>query len=141
MTSIQEMRRAVVVGLVVVGFAVLHGAPPDAMAAQQGRGSAGKKKYVATLDITVDKESGKLRKPTPAETEELVATRTTLTSRSTDGLKQTALSGGGTAVNLEGRFAPVMLWKPNPDGTNEVKCVTSFEEAADFLGLVEDVAR
>ena len=45
MTSIQEMRRAVVVGLVVVGFAVLHGVAPDAMAAQQGRGSAGKKKY------------------------------------------------------------------------------------------------
>ena len=128
-------------GLVATGIAVFSAAQTDAMAAQQGRANAGKKKYVATLEITVDKKSGKLRKPTAAETDELVATLTALTSRSTEGLKQVTLPSGGTAVNLEGRFAPVMLAKPNPDGTSEVKCVTSFEEAADFLGLVEDVAR
>ncbi len=132
--------RAVAVGIAVAAVAVASMAQPEAMA-QQGRANAGKKKYVATLEITVDKKSGKLRKPTAAETEELVATLTTLTNRSTEGLKQVALPGGGTAVNLEGRFAPVILSKPNPDGTSEVKCVTSFEEAADFLGLVEDVAR
>ena len=90
-------------------IAVTSVAQPEAMAAQQGRANAGKKKYVATLEITVDKKSGKLRKPTAAETDELVATLTALTSRSTEGLKQVALPGGGTAVNLEGRFAPVML--------------------------------
>jgi hypothetical protein len=31
-----------------------------------------------------------------------------------------------------------MLARPNPDGTSEVRCVNSFAEAADFLGLVED---
>ena len=133
-------RRAVAIGI-AVAIAVFSIAQPIAMATQQSRASAGKKKYVATLEITVDKKSGKLRKPTASETEELVATLTRLTSRSTEGLKQVALPGGGTAVNLDGRFAPVILSKPNPDGTSEVKCVTSFEEAADFLGLVEDVAR
>ena len=127
--------------MAVTAMAVFSMAQPEAMAAQQGRANAGKKKYVATLEITVDKQSGRLRKPTAAETDELIATLTALTSRSTEGLKQVALPSGGTAVNLQGRFSPVMLSRPNPDGTSEVKCVTSFEEAADFLGLVEDVAR
>jgi len=134
-------RRAVAVGLIATGIVALSAPQTDAMAAQQGRANAGKKKYVATLEITVDKKSGKLRKPTEAETETLVATLTTLTNRSTEGLRQVERPGGATVVNLEGRFAPVMLSRPNPDGTSEVKCVTSFEEAADFLGLVEDVAR
>ena len=77
--------------LIAAGIAVTSMAQPEAMA-QQGRANAGKKKYVATLEITVDKKSGKLRKPTAAETETLVATLTTLTSRSTEGLKQVARS-------------------------------------------------
>ena len=140
-TSRGAAGRVVAVGLAVTAIAVLSMAQPEATASPQGRANAGKKKYVATLEITVDKTSGRLRKPTAAETEELVATLTALTSRSTEGLKQVTLPSGGTAVNLEGRFSPVMLSRPNPDGTSEVKCVTSFEEAADFLGLVEDVAR
>ena len=139
--AMRFMGRTVAFGMAVTAIAVFSMAQSEARAAQQGRAGAGNKKYVATLEITVDKKSGKLRKPTAAETETLVATLTALTSRSTEGLKQVAVPRGGTLINLEGRFAPVMLSRPNPDGTSEVKCVTSFEEAADFLGLVEDVAR
>ena len=62
--------RAVAVGIAVAAIAVTSMAQPEAMA-QQGRANAGKKKYVATLEITVDKKSGKLRKPTAAETEDI----------------------------------------------------------------------
>jgi hypothetical protein len=107
-----------------------------AATAQQNPGRV--KKYTATRAITIDDQSGALRLPTAQETQTLVERLMTLTNRSTDGLQTTSLPNGAAAVNLDGRFAPVMLARPNPDGTSEVRCVTSFEEAAEFLGLVED---
>jgi hypothetical protein len=86
------------------------------------------------IDIAMDA----LRLPTAQETQELVDRLSVLTNRSTEGLQATALSSGAVTVNLEGRFESVMLVRPNADGTSEVRCVTSFDEAADFLGLVED---
>jgi hypothetical protein len=97
-----------------------------------------KKKYTATRAIVVDAQSGELRVPTPQETQELVDALVVLTNRSTEGLQTTALPNGARAVNLEERFQSVMLARPNPDRTSETRCVTTFEEAADFLGLVED---
>jgi hypothetical protein len=105
-----------------------------AASAQQGRA----KKYVATREITVDRQSGQLRLPTAEETQELVDRLVAMTDRSTDGLEATTLANGTTRVDLQGRFASVMLARPNPDGTSEVRCVNSFAEAADFLGLVEE---
>lgn len=99
---------------------------------------ADNKTYVATRDIAVDKQTGRARKPTPEETRELVATLRSMTSRSTEGLKAQTLPSGAKQVTLEGRFAPVALARPREDGSGmEVKCVTTFEDAADFLGLVE----
>jgi hypothetical protein len=95
------------------------------------------KTYVATREITVDKQTGKVRKPTTAETQELVATLRQMTSRSTEGLTAKTLPNGTKQVTLEGRFGPVTIARPLADGTMEVRCVTSFEEAADFLGLVD----
>jgi len=97
-----------------------------------------KKKYTATRAIVVDSQSGAVRMPTAQETQELVDNLVTLTNRSTEGLQITTLPNGTQAVNLENRFQSVMLTRPNPDGTSEIRCVTTFEEAADFLGLVED---
>jgi hypothetical protein len=107
-----------------------------AASAQQNPGQA--KKYNPTRAITVDDQTGALRLPTAQETQTLVDRLVALTNRSTDGLQVSSLPNGVAALNLDGRFAPVMLARPNPDGTSEVRCVTSFEEAADFLGLVED---
>jgi hypothetical protein len=105
-----------------------------AASAQQGRS----KKYVATRAITVDQQTGELRLPTGEETQALVDRLVAMTNRSTDGLQTTALANGTTMVDLQGRFESVMLARPNPDGTSEVRCVDTFAEAADFLGLVED---
>jgi hypothetical protein len=95
------------------------------------------KKYVPTQAITRDETTGKLRKPTPQETEELVRTLKKMTNRSSEGMSEERLSNGAVRVNIAGSFAPVMLAKPNADGTTETRCVTTFEEAAAFLGLVE----
>ncbi|HEV3469320.1 MAG TPA: hypothetical protein VG148_08370 [Pyrinomonadaceae bacterium] len=95
------------------------------------------KTYVATREITVDKQTGKVRKPTAEETQELVASLKQLTSRSTEGLTAKTLADGTKQVTLEGRFGPVTIARPRADGTMEIKCVTNFEDAAEFLGLVE----
>jgi len=106
---------------------------PAALAQQrQGNG----KKYVATRDITVDKQTGQLRKPTAEETETLVAQLTAMTNQSAEGLQQTS-GTNGVFVDLQDRFQSTVLARPNPDGTSELRCVTTFEEAAEFLGLVE----
>jgi hypothetical protein len=96
------------------------------------------KKYIATRQITVDQQTGALRLPTPEETQDLVDRLTAMTNRATDGLQTRTLPNGAQSVNLEGRFESVMLVRPNADGTSEIRCVNSFEEAADFLGLIED---
>jgi hypothetical protein len=96
------------------------------------------KKYVATRPITVDAQTGALRVPTAEETQQLVDRLATLTDRSMNGLQVVTLPNGVATLNLQDRFESVILARPNADGTSEVRCVTSFEEAADFLGLVED---
>lgn len=105
-----------------------------AASAQQGRS----KKYIATRAITVDQQSGTLRLPTTEETQQLVDRLVAMTNRSTEGLQPTTLPNGATTIDLRGRFESVMLARPNPDGTSEVRCVNTFAEAAEFLGLVED---
>jgi len=95
------------------------------------------KTYVGTKDIIVDKQTGKARKPTADETRELVVTLSTLTNRSSDGLSVVARPDGIKQVDLDGRFNGVTLARPGADGSMEVRCVTSFDEGADFLGLEE----
>lgn len=96
------------------------------------------KKYIATRNTVVDRETGRLRKPTDQEVEELVLSLTELTKRSDENLNSYTLPGGGDVIDVDGGFAGVMLARPTADGTMETRCVFTFEEAAEFLGLVED---
>jgi hypothetical protein len=109
-------------------------ASPPAFA-QQRQGN--NKKYIATRDITIDKQTGQLRRPTAEETEALVGQLTAMTNQSTEGLQETSLTNG-VRLDLQDRFQSIILARPNADGTSELRCVTTFEEAAEFLGLVED---
>jgi len=95
------------------------------------------KRYKATSPIVVDRQTGRLRMPTREETDELVQTLSTLAKRP-EGLPQTSAASGAVAIDLDGGFGGVMLARPNGDGTFETKCVFTFEEGAEFLGLVED---
>lgn len=108
--------------------------------AAQGPGNAPgqQKKYRATRPIVPDRQTGQWRMPTADEVVETVANLTTLTNRASEGLPETQVADAGVAVDLENGFAGVLLARPNEDGTLETKCVFTFEEAAEFLGLVED---
>ena len=124
----------ILMGMESVGFS--GSAPkPNPISVQQA------KKYKATKEITVDKQTGQRRLPTAEETLVLVDTLARMTNNSTAGLKETTLPNGAKAIDLQGRFAGVTLARPNADGAMETKCVYSFADAADFLGLVEDGGR
>jgi hypothetical protein len=89
----------------------------------------------ANQKIKIDPRTGKLRTPTAAEARAIVETVQGLTNRSSKGLQVVRDADGTTKVDLQGRFQTVVLAKPNPDGTNEIRCVTSLEEATAFLGI------
>jgi hypothetical protein len=89
----------------------------------------------ANQKITIDSQTGKLRKPTVDEARALVETITGLTNRSSKGLQVEEAANGMKKVDLQGRFQTVVLAKPNPDGTNEIRCVSTAKEAAEFLGI------
>src|SRR4051812_25867801 len=71
---------------------------PKAMPPQSQAG----KTYVPTREITVDAQPGKVRKPTAEETQELVASLSSMLSKSTDGLAARTLPDGTRQVTLEG---------------------------------------
>jgi hypothetical protein len=60
--------------------------------------------------------------------------------RAPDVVATNAVAGktGGRMAVLGGGFAGVMLARPRTDGTYETRCVFSFEEGAEFLGLVAE---
>ncbi len=126
-------RLGVFVGLVVlvIGFVAAFTAPRNSS-------HASPKKYKATKEIILDQATGTLRKPTPEETETMVSDLAVLTNRSTTGLTVTPGAQGSQMVDLQGRFGGVALGRANPDGTTEVRCVFTLEEAEEFLGLEED---
>ncbi len=95
------------------------------------------KRYKATRTIA-DRQTGQLRMPTNQEIDEMVGNLATLANRPAEGLQQSSVANGGVAVDLGGGFGGVMLARPNADGTWETKCVFTFEEGAEFLGLEED---
>ena len=95
------------------------------------------KRYKATRPIVVDQQTGQARMPNQQEVDETVATLSVLASRP-ENLPQVSGASGGVAVDLEGGYGGVMLARPNPDGTWETRCVFTFAEGAEFLGLVED---
>jgi hypothetical protein len=103
--------------------------------ARSGQGQ--QKRYVATREVIVDQTTGQRRKPTDEEIEALVVQVSALTNRSSEGLTVTKRPDGTQMMDLQDRFNNVALARANEDGTTSVRCVTSMEEAAEFLGLQE----
>jgi hypothetical protein len=121
-------------------FIALAAAGPSksAAAATNPAPQAPQKRYKATHPIIVDRQTGQLRMPTRQEIDELVGNLATLANRPTEGLQQTSVANGGVAIDVGGGYGGVMLARPNDDGTWETKCVFTFEEGAEFLGITED---
>lgn len=100
--------------------------------------SASPKKYKATREI-VDQQTGQRRMPTQVEIDEVVSNLSQLANRPED-LPSTQGAGGGEMVELAGGYGGVVLARPAADGSWETRCVFTFEEGAEFLGLVEDTS-
>ena len=93
--------------------------------------------YTATRAIAVDSATGKFRKPNAAETAKLVADLKALTRQpQAVAMTSTARNTGGVTAKLDKAFGGVMLARPRADGSYETRCVFTFEEGAEFLGLV-----
>ena len=123
---------------VFVALVLLCAAVAASVALPRNSSQASPKKYRATKEIVLDKTTGKVRKPTQEETDAMVSQISVLTNRSSEGLSVNQSPNGMKSVDLQGRFNSVMLGRANADGTTEIRCVFSIEEAADFLGLEEE---
>ena len=100
----------------------------------QGQSKA--KKYKGTRAIVVDSTSGELRLPTQEEVDKAVQGLSSLVPQPVEQAQPHALPNGAVAVTHDG--SGVVLARPRGDGTFETRCVFTFEEGADFLGIVED---
>jgi hypothetical protein len=134
-TAISRTRIGVALSAIAVALAI------GTIALSRTSTQAQKKGYVATREIILDKATGKLRKPTAQETEEMVAQLKSLTNRSTEDLTQVQHANGMVSMDLKGRFGGVVLGRANADGTTEVRCVFTMEEAEEFLGLVASTSQ
>lgn len=108
------------------------------MAAAPQPSPNGQKRYKATKKIVVDDRSGEARMPTEAEVDKLVSDLRELTKRDENLPEKTIGDQGMATIDLEGGFGGTFISRPNADGTMETKCVFGFEEAAEFMGLVEE---
>jgi hypothetical protein len=99
-------------------------------------------KFTATRAIAVDGATGKYRKPTAAETERLVAELKAMTRQPVaTAMTSTARNTGGVTAKLDKAFGGVVLARPKADGSIETRCVFTFEEGAEFLGLVANATK
>ena len=129
-------------GAAVLGVALVAGVGGELMAAAQAPASqatpagARARKYRATSPIVRDQATGQRRMPTEAEVTQLVATLETLTTqvsaladggRRVAGRKPTSEAGFGGV-----RAGPGQLTRARM----ETLCVFTFDEGAQFLGLV-----
>jgi hypothetical protein len=87
----------------------------------------------AGQSVAVDRQTGKLRPPTPDEARQLSAALKNYLNRSDQGLVVATHPNGVQSVDLQGRFQSVSLAKINADGSASEKCVTSMGEAQDFF--------
>jgi hypothetical protein len=96
--------------------------------------SASREQWVGTRAIVRDVTTGKVRKPTAREANELASTIKKLTARPAAVRTEAASPRGGV---WEAAPEQVLIARANPEGGMETLCVQTFEEAADFLGLVK----
>ena len=132
----KRVRVAALAVLAVLGIAVVA-AIALPRNSSQASSQARQKKFKAMKEIVFDQATGKLRKPTTEETDLMVEQISSLTNRSTEGLTVQQSAQGGEMMDLEGRFGGVVLGRARADGTTEIRCVFTMEEAVAFLGLEE----
>lgn len=88
--------------------------------------------------VAIDRQTGKLRPPTPEEARRLAEGLKNFLSRSDQGLTIVTHPNGAQSVDLQSRFQSVTLAKINRDGSTSEKCVTSMHEARTFLATATE---
>ena len=131
---------AILIGAIaVVSLAVLSlGSTNSSSRVQASTTMPNQKRFKGTRPIVVDSQTGQRRLPSQEEVDQTVASLSELAKRP-ENLPQASAAGGGVSIDLEGGYGGVMLARPNEDGTWETRCVFTFEEGAEFLGLVEEI--
>lgn len=134
----RRLARALGVGSALLAVLVCAAAPADA---QSGRRS--RQELVSKLTgrpVKVDAGTRARRAITQVEAEALVDQIAVLTAPATAAAGPQAVAGGGTMLRMSEHGAGhVLVSRPNADGTSAVRCVTSPDEAVDFLaGELDD---
>ncbi len=94
---------------------------PDALAVEAAQKAA------------IDPATGRLRGITPEEARALVESVSRELSHSDEGLTLVYHPNGMVSIDLEDRFQSTALVRVDPDGTLRARCVTTVEEAQQFL--------
>jgi hypothetical protein len=96
--------------------------------------SASREKWTGTKAIIFDAETKSLRKPNAVEVAQMVQSLRQLTNRPAR-ISPRIATNGVQQGDLSGAFATVLVGRARTDGSVETKCVLTFDEAAEFLGL------
>ena len=103
--------------------------------------SAAREKWTGTKAIIFDTQTKSLRKPTAAEVAQMVQSLRQLTTKPARISPKMAANGVTQQGDISGAFAQVLVGRARPDGSMETKCVQTFDEAAEFLGLQPEAAK
>jgi hypothetical protein len=132
---VEDIMRQAILGIASCALAL-------SLSAGTADAADGSGKYKATRAITVDSATGKLRKPTTAEIDKLVSDLKSMTRQPVaTAMVSTSHNTGGVTAKLDKAFGGVMLARPRAGGGFETRCVFTFEEGAEFLGLVADATK
>jgi len=90
--------------------------------------------YVPTKAIVIDAKSHQARKPTATEVDQLMVTIKPLANQGKAHQAQKTASGS-LSLHIGDSNDYVVLARPAANGTSETRCVSTFDEAVEFLGL------
>lgn len=108
-------------------------------AEKQRQVTANAGKWIGTRAIIRDEATGQLRKPTRTEVASMIQSLQRLTTPPTTSIKGRVMANGTTRQgSINGGFATVVLGRATADGSIETRCVQTFEEGVEFLGLADE---
>jgi hypothetical protein len=109
-------------------------APPAALAQNAAADpEADTQSVEAAQKAAIDPATGRLRGITPEEARALIESVSRELSHSDDGLTLVYHPNGMISIDLEDRFQSTALVRVGPDGTLRARCITTVEEARQFL--------
>ena len=85
------------------------------------------------LVLFKDAETGEYRAPTPEERAELEKKLGSQSGKTDQPIEEILNADGSVTVRLNGRFESFSIIRKNPDGSTQLECVKSEEEAIAFL--------